>query len=522
MSQSNSSSQSLYIIDYEKQFLSAVIRTEGAVLADTPHITAADFSETNRVVFNAIQSCLAGGSFNRFILVQKLNGLNIKIGGVIEPEIYVNAIADLNGVSDKAAIEISKQIKQVTIRRELDRTIDQMKLLVKNSKDMKASELVAAVTGTFNSKVNLFSGSDEREPQDLYGTIPAFLNQPNEYESASIPSPFPTYNDLYGYFDPGSIYCIVARMKIGKSSFAMSMLQQMALMDKDDSVRALILDTELSIEEVQSRIVASLSGVKEFYIRHKIYKKRKDMKERVEKVMDQLSPLWKKIDHVYIGGWDLEEQLSAARRWHAKNIKGKSKRGIIALDYFKLNSGADYAGKESLSMKIAGKVDAYKNLVKKELHIPMISFAQANREGEDSKAGGRMQNSTVIAGSDAIAQFCSNIYLLEKLSMDDRVMLNQLTPESATHSLKILAPRQLGPNEMGKDRLVKFTEENALTKKTVEKWCENYLLFSFNNFVFKETNPPTFGDMIDRLKITGVNVQKPVAAEAADGEGFVL
>jgi hypothetical protein len=152
----------------------------------------------------------------------------------------------------------------------------------------------------------------------------------------------------------------------------------------------------------------------------------------------------------------------------------------------------------------------------------MISFAQANREGEDSKAGGRMQNSTVIAGSDAIAQFCSNIYLLEKLSMDDRVMLNQLTPESATHSLKILAPRQLGPNEMGKDRLVKFTEENALTKKTVEKWCENYLLFSFNNFVFKETNPPTFGDMIDRLKITGVNVQKPVAAEAADGEGFVL
>ena len=152
----------------------------------------------------------------------------------------------------------------------------------------------------------------------------------------------------------------------------------------------------------------------------------------------------------------------------------------------------------------------------------MISFAQANREGEDSKAGGRMQNSSVIAGSDAIAQFCSNIYLLEKLSMDDRVMLNQLTPESATHSLRILAPRQLGPNELGKDRLVKFTEENPINKKMVERWCENYLLFSFNNFVFSEANPPTFGDAIDRLKITGVNVQKPVTTETAGGAGFVL
>jgi hypothetical protein len=77
---------------------------------------------------------------------------------------------------------------------------------------------------------------------------------------------------------------------------------------------------------------------------------------------------------------------------------------------------------------------------------------------------------------------------------------------------------------MGKDRLVKFTEENALTKKTVEKWCENYLLFSFNNFVFKEAG--TFGDVVERLKITGVNVQPPLppasTSEESSSNGFTI
>ena len=59
---------SLYSSDHEKQFLSAVIRSEGAILAECPQITEADFNpDTNRPVFRAISQCISNnGTVNRF------------------------------------------------------------------------------------------------------------------------------------------------------------------------------------------------------------------------------------------------------------------------------------------------------------------------------------------------------------------------------------------------------------------------------------------------------------------------
>lgn len=510
-SSSSSSSSSFYVVDYEKQFLSAVIRTEGAVLADTPHITAADFSETNRVVFNAIQSCLAGGSFNRFILIQKLNGLNIKIGGVIEPEIYVNAIADLNGVSDKAAIEISKQIKQVTIRRELDRTIDQMKLLVKNSKDMKASELVAAVTGAFNAKVNTFSGSADDEPQDLYGSIRPMLDEDNQYDERGVETPFFYFNDFWGWLDPANVYTLCARTKGGKSTWVMSMLDQ--IMRKDPNFRALILDTELTLKEVGCRLVSSLTGVKEFYIRRKIYKKHKDMRERVEAAYKLIDPFIKRVDHQFIGGMDFDDQMSIARRWVKKNIKA-GMRCLVVYDYTKLGSSSDFSS-NSPHITLGRKVDGLK-CFSKEMDVPVWNMVQANRENEDSKAGGKIANGNAIAGSDMISQFSSNVLLLEKLSPEERAELLQSKETDATHSLKVIYPRQLGPNESGQDCLVKYDSPNKFTKKMETRYCQNYILYSFHNFRVREVG--TFKQLYEKAQIQGVNVQPP----PADSGGTVL
>lgn len=512
-SSSSSSSSSFYVVDYEKQFLSAVIRTEGAVLADTPHITAADFSETNRVVFNAIQSCLAGGAFNRFILVQKLNGLNIKIGGVIEPEIYVNAIADLNGVSDRAAIEISKQIKQVTIRRELDRTIDQMKLLVKNSKDMKASELVAAVTGAFNAKVNVFSGAGENEPVDLYASIRKFLDIDNSFSERAITPPFKILTDLYGFWDAGNTTVIASRMKIGKSSFWLSSAQQLAASDKNDEIRILVFDTELTVEENQSRSLAQISGVKEFKIRQGWYKKNAEEKRRVEAAAAYLEPITNRVHHCFCGGMELEEMLSVARRW-AKKYLTPGKRGLIVWDYIKMDSGSDWKSKNSLSLVIGEKINAIKNLTK-ELKVHCLCFAQTNRENVDSKGGERQESSAVIGGSDMIAQFASCIFLLSELTPEDKMNYNQIKPGDATHSLKEIACRQRGPCELGEDRLVKYTDE-----KGKERFCKNYILLNFDSYNVREVS--TFRQMVEKNKITGVNVQKPVAPVAPNTDGFTV
>lgn len=490
----------------EKVVLSRLLKNP-SLRADIRQIAPADMSpEVNRAVLNAIDACIASGiEWSEFLVIDRLNSLGIKLGGVLEPGVYISSLTLLD-VTDAAAIGMAKTIKKWTVRRELHAIGKQIvALTTEDNADKGAAALVDDVTAVFNDHVNLIEGSKEHEPVDLYATMPAFVNEETTFDSGSIPSPFPLYNDLYGYFDPQSIYCWIARMKVGKSSFAMSMFQQMALACKDDSFRALVLDTEMSTAEVQSRILSSLSGVKEFYIRHKLYKQTKyrHMKASVEKALDTMSPLWGKIEHLHIGGWSLENQISATRRWAHKNLRG-SKRGIVALDYFKLNSSADFSSKTSRDILLGGKVDAYKCLIK-DINVPLVAFAQANREGEDTKQGSRLSNSSVIGGSDMIAQFCSNIYLLEKLSAEERASLNQLTPESATHSLKLIAPRQLGPNELGNDCLVKYTEVNPTTRKSYDRWCENHLLLSFNQFRFSEVG--TFKDVYERSRSTGINVQ---------------
>ena len=514
---SSSSSSSFYVIDYEKQFLSAVIRTEGAVLADTPHITAGDFSETNRVVFNAIQSCLAGGSFNRFILVQKLNGLNIKIGGVIEPEIYINAIADLNGVGDRAAIEISKQIKQVTIRRELDKTIDDMKRLVKNSKDMKASELVAAVTGAFNAKVNVLAGSGDNDPQDLYGSIPDLLERENDFDANAIEGPYPYYTDAFGWYDAGQVMAICARAKTGKSTWVMSMLDQ--IMRKDEDFCALMLDTELTLDEVGLRLVSSLTNIKEYHVRRKLYKRKgnEEMKKKIEAAYALIKPFVNRIDHKFVGGMDLEEQMSIARRWVTKK-RQQGKKCLLVYDYVKLD-GVEFDSKQSRDIVLGKKANIIKNLAK-ELKIPIWTLVQAGRENEDTKAGGRISNGTVVAGSDMISQFFSNLYLLNRLSMDERVALNQMKETDATHALLPIYTRQLGPNETGQSCLVKYKETNPINNKVTEKYRENFILYSFYNFRVREVG--TYKQLYEKAQITGVNVQPTPPPAAPNADGFTV
>jgi replicative DNA helicase len=439
------------------------------------------------------------GTVNRFTLIATLESLNIKIGGALEPAQYINSLVDLNGVNDRAAIDIASQLKRWTVRRELHLIGREIVERTKGDDGTPATELVADVMGTFHNKVNLLGGVDD-EPKDLYASIEGFLAQENSYSARSLKTPFPIYNDMYGYLDPQNVYVIVARMKVGKSTFGLSMLQQIADgLAKDKGFRALILDTEMSLERAMARAVASFTGIREHYILQKTYKRHPEMVKKVEAAMEFIKPLYACVDHVFVGGKSLEDQQAIARRWAYKHMRD-GRKGAIMVDYLKLNSASDFDSDKSLSLNIGKKIDAFKNL-SIELNLPIIVFCQANRENEDSKTGGKMQNTNVIAGSDMIAQFATNIYLLEKLTLDQKVWLNLLDPNQATHSLTVLAPRQLGPNETGLDCMVKFKD-----KLGKDRYLDNFLLFSFHNF--KVTEYGTFKEAVERANVIQ-NVQHP-------------
>lgn len=492
----------LYNIDLEKKFLSGTI-LHPDTRAETSRVIPSDLSPVNRVLLSAIDACLAGGNqFSVHLLVDRLNSLGIKIADSIEPGIYVKALEGLS-VSDKATISLAKEIKRTSIRRELHQTGIEIAKSTEKDDQSKAVEMVEKVTEIFNRKVAVLSGNAEDEPSDLFGSIDDFMNKETVYDKRAIALPFPVMHDLYGSLDIG-VTVICSRMKVGKSTFWLSALRQLAEQDKDDGFRALVLDTELTKEENQSRALAAASGVKEYAIRYKTYRKNPEQRKRVEAAAAALKPLDGRVSHVYVGGKSMEAMLSIARRWAFKTIK-EGKKGIIVWDYVKLNSQTDFAGKNPLFLAIGGKIDAMKNL-SKELNLPILTFCQANRENEDTKGGNKMQNSAVVGGSDMIAQFSSNVYLLEKLMPEDRMAMCPDLRVKFTHRLLPLVTRVLGPDELGKNRLVKFRPEGA--KK--DRFCDNYVLFNFDTFNVTECEQaPTFFDLVERNKTMGYNIASP-------------
>jgi hypothetical protein len=338
------------------------------------------------------------------------------------------------------------------------------------------------------------------------------LSEDNQYDERGVETPFPLFNDFWGWLDPANVYTLCARAKCGKSTWVMSMLDQ--IMRRDPNFRALILDTELTIKEIGCRLVSSLTGIKEFYIRRKIYKKHKDMRDKVEAAYRLIDPFISRVDHKFIGGMDFDEQMSIARRWVKKTAR-PGIRCLVVYDYTKLGNSAEFSSNSPRDIILGKKIDGLK-MFSKEMAVPVWNMVQASRENEDSKAGGKISNGNAIAGSDMIAQFSSSVLLLEKLSPEERADLLQMGEDGATHSLKPLYTRQLGPNESGQDCLVRYDAQNKLTKKIETRYCQNHILYSFNMFRVREIG--SFKQVYEKAQIKGVNVQPP----PADSGGIVL
>lgn len=492
--------QPLFNLDLEKKFLSGTI-LHPETRAETSKLVASELSKVNGTVLNAIDACVAGGErFSVHLLIDKLNSLGLKLAETIEPGIYVKSLEGL-AVGEKAVLGIAKQLKTVATRRRLHETAQRLADAMTDQKaaEMKATELVAKATEIFNSQVNLLSGGGDDEPKDLFGTVGDFINAETVYDTRSITLPYAMMHDMYGALDLG-VTTIVSRMKVGKSTFWLSTLQQLAAADVDDSFRALVLDTELTREENQSRAISAVSGVKEYLIRHKIYRKYPEMLKKVRAAEALLAPLAGRVSHIYVGGMALDQMIIIARRWAARTLK-PGKKGLIVLDYFKMQN-ADFADKSaSLFLSLGAKIEAFKNLTK-EINVPVLAFCQANRSGEDSKDGHRLQNSSIIGGSDLIAQFSSNVYLLDRLSPEERMQLCPDQSQKFTHRILPLATRVLGPDNHQRARLVRYKDGRGK-----DRWTDNYLLFNFDSFNVREAQNPTLWDLLQRQGLSQVPVQ---------------
>lgn len=492
----------IYNVEFEKILLSYIIK-DYTILGEIPTINEKDFTpNVNRIVFQAIQACLASDkkNFSKFILIEKLNTLNIKIGDDILPATYINAL-DLLGrdVSAEAAIGVAKKIKAVTVRRSLNQAAQKIMDMTKVDDGSKTIDLVNSVNQVFNKQINIIEEGTGNEPIDLFATAEQNIEHNlGVGDKKDVIPPYDLYSDMYGSFDAGGLHVYCSRMGIGKSTWLMNILEK--TISNDDNLIALLLDSELEGERVQRRMISSLSGVNEYFLRNGTYRNNSEMYEKVKIALKRVGPWSGKLYHHYIGGVPLESQISFCKRWYEKYVSLTGKKAIIAVDYFKMGSIDNYNSQMKDYQMLGVKADAYKQLAT-ELEIPIIAAVQTNRTNTYNGFGSKVENSSIVAGSDEIARVCSNLFLLQQLSVDEKLSFGE--PDAAL-TLKALKTRQLGPNNKRLNNLVKYMDNGRV------KFCENYLVYSNNYFNIKEMC--SFQDIVKKNdnKIINVNMNNAV------------
>jgi replicative DNA helicase len=417
------------------------------------------------------------GKVDYKILGLKMMELKLSYGMELTPLDYLEAISHIK-VEEESVKHYAAKLKTLSIRKQVIEThigIANDMLDFKN--DLTHEEIVNLVDIKANSQTNLFA-QGINEPIDVYkGLREEIEEQGNSEKEYGITCHFPILRAQYGDFYPGDLYVWASRQKQGKSTLIMEMLDA-CCNNLSQNVIGLYIDTELSTKRFRWRIMSRLTGINENYFRKGSWRKNAQWVELVRNTWPKVELFFNRIQHLYVANMPIEEVIAIIRRWHRKNVRSSDKEAIIVYDYIKINSdlitnrynrmqGHDLAGY---------KADSLKKLAE-EISCPIMTSVQTNRGNASKKLDKREDDTTVISLSDQIGMYCSNMFLFNKLLVEEFQDLQGRYGLDATHRLIPLVTRVQGDEAPGFNNLVKVENEEGEVA-----WKENEIYFKFENF----------------------------------------
>lgn len=238
----------------------------------------------------------------------------------------------------------------------------------------------------FDLIVNLNKNKDSG-PHLLFEKLEELINNIKENPSANIgiPTPWPNYNAaIGGGLRRCGVNLVGARVKIGKTTIAKEALLHFTNVLK---IPALMLDTEMVLEDQAIRSLASISGVKLKDIESGNFQKNYLDNINIDKAIKNLKTN-KLFWYESIAGKPFEEILAIIRRWIVKEVKyndeGRVNDCVVVYDYFKLmdrNQLDNLQEYQAIGFQISKLTDFCK-----EFDFPCLAFVQLNRQNDISQS----------------------------------------------------------------------------------------------------------------------------------------
>lgn len=269
-----------------------------------------------------------------------------------------------------------KRVHLITSAQEL--LVKSHEKLTEFSGDESIDEIYAAMETPI---VDFAMSSDEEETQLLYGEIEEYVKylEENECDFVGISTGFPIIDKLMGGgIRRKAISLWGCRTGGGKSIMA----GMIARHNAKQGIPVLIIDTEMSAEDLMSRGLAAQSMTHISEIEHGKFQ---DNATRVNIAAKELKDY--PIYYRSVAGKSFDELLSIARRWILKVVgttDGVTNDCLIIYDYFKLMDSAEMDGLQEYQA-LGFQISKLHNFCFK-YDVPVQAFVQTNREDSVSQS----------------------------------------------------------------------------------------------------------------------------------------
>ena len=475
---------SIYSIKIEKHVLGGLIK-EPTLFADVERfVSEKDFvNEVHQTIFCVLRNCFVSNeTIDAVVLAEKIKNKGISFKEDINIYDYIEAIS-FNTINKKGVLEACRELKKLSVRRDLYHKCDDIKKFLKENGEKAVDEIISTADHLYGDLIRDFE-SAEKEPENLFENLPELIEEmgENPQEEFGFSTPYPEFNRLYGGLRPQNLYAIVSRPGQGKSTWILDMCRKTA---KLHNIKTLILDTEMSTQDIKFRIASAESGVSLWHLETGNWRRNPELVEKVRNSYDSIKNQC--VYHYPVGNKNIDQICSFIRRWYYSNV-GRGNPFILGYDYIKL-TGEHVGNNWAEHQAIGDKIDKLKKL-SEELNCPIVTAMQMNRSGENfnRRAGAVVDDSSAISLSDRLQWFASFVAIFRRKTLDE---IAEDGEEFGSHKLVPLKTRFQGKDAAGHHDLVR----RVMPDGTV-RFSNNFLNFIVRNFNASEAG--SLNDIVNR------------------------
>lgn len=325
---------------------------------------------------------------------------------------YLQMLQDVGETSENISIYSKKLMQAYTQREAFKISYDALEFVLGDESDsLNPNEIVESIVNKLNAIETTTTASSDVVK---FGTDIAERLE----ERANTPNAIPGLETGYELFDrytyggrPGDLIFFCARSKTGKSVLLANIAKKLSV---DDGLPVLYIDTEMSSEEQEDRVLSMTSQVREDEIKSGLFAidtpygeasaKRASLKDASEK-MEQGN-----FHHVFMPSFTLEKVKALVHKY-------KREHGIVAVffDYLKLPTSEFNSSGNVKEYQLLGNFATGLKELAGEVELPVFSAVQENR----SDADGVKKGAGNVAGSDRILQLATKLCFLYNLPDTD-------------------------------------------------------------------------------------------------------